>query len=238
MAKLRNREDFNAYSVILRVSERKRSNGRGLMGHEGLFFTILWTILIFRKGVIGKTLSPRLNSGRINKGKHMNTSQLTTKTLSAAALAVAMVSTPALAQTALTSDAARQLVEPFYSMLTQPGTKDVRAIAEKFLAPEWKSYSDDTNFKGREAFINQVMGFGKLIPDLKWEIREVIVAGDRVVVRSNYSGTPQGPMFGMPTNGKSFQAMAIDIHTLQNGKSVTVYHIEDWASALRQLSVK
>ena len=168
----------------------------------------------------------------------MNTSQLTTKTLSAAALAVAMVSTPALAQTALTSDAARQLVEPFYRMLTQPGTKDVRAIAEKFLAPEWKSYSDDTNFKGREAFINQVMGFGKLIPDLKWEIREVIVAGDRVVVRSNYSGTPQGPMFGMPTNGKSFQAMAIDIHTLQNGKSVTVYHIEDWASALRQLSVK
>jgi predicted ester cyclase len=165
----------------------------------------------------------------------MTDSRLTSKALTAVALTATMASAPAIAQTALTPDAARQLVEPFYNMLTQPGTKDVRAIAEKFLAPEWKSYSDDTSFKEREAFIKQVVGFGTLIPDLKWEIRDIMVAGDRVVVRSTFSGTPSGPMFGMQTNGKSFQAMAIDIHTIQNGKSVTVYHIEDWASALRQL---
>ena len=82
------------------------------------------------------------------------------------------------------------------------------------------------------------MGFGKLIPDLKWEIREVMVSGDRIVVRSTLSGTPGGLMFGTPTNGKSSQALAIDIHTIQNGQSVKVHHIEDWASALRQLAVK
>lgn len=168
----------------------------------------------------------------------MNTSLFSSKTVAAAALAVTMASGSALAQSNLSTEAARQMVEPFYNMLTLPATKDVRGIAEKFLAPDWKSYSDDTNFKRREAFINQVMGFGKLIPDLKWEIRDVMVSGDRIVVRSTFSGTPSGPMFGTPTNGKSFQAMAIDIHTIQNGQSVKVHHIEDWASALRQLAVK
>jgi predicted ester cyclase len=168
----------------------------------------------------------------------MNASLFKTKAIAAAALVASLASTGAMAQSNLTPEAARNLVEPFYSMLTQPGTKDVRAIAEKFMAPEWKSYSDDSNFKGRDAFINQVMGFGKLIPDLKWDVREVLVSGDRIVVRSSISGTPVGPMFGTPTNGKTFQAMAIDIHTIRDGKSVTVHHVEDWASVLRQLSAK
>ena len=32
--------------------------------------------------------------------------------------------------------------------------------------------------------------------------------------------------------------MSIDIHTVENGKIVTSYHIEDWAGAIRQLKGK
>ena len=34
---------------------------------------------------------------------------------------------------------------------------------------------------------------------------------------------------------KSFRSMSIDIHTVENGKIVKVYHVEDWASVVRQL---
>ena len=84
----------------------------------------------------------------------------------------------------------------------------------------------------------QVTGFGKLIPDLTWDVKEVLVAGDRVIVRSEASGTPQGPFFGVPLGGKSFQIMTIDVHTVSDGKLVTAHHVEDWAGAIRQLTAK
>jgi len=32
--------------------------------------------------------------------------------------------------------------------------------------------------------------------------------------------------------------MTIDVHTVENGKLVTAHHVEDWASAIRQLTAK
>ena len=72
--------------------------------------------------------------------------------------------------------------------------------------------------------------------NLKWEIKEVMVSGNRVVVRGEGSGTPAVTFLGVPVAGKSFQVMSIDVHTIENGKIVRSYHIEDWASAIRQLA--
>ena len=148
-----------------------------------------------------------------------------------------VVSCAAAAQT-LTVEQARQQVAPFYDMLNQPATKDLKALAERALSPDWKSYSSETDFKGRDGFVAQVGGFGKLIPDLKWDIKDVLVDGNRIIVRSEASGTPVGPFFGVAPTGKSFRIMTIDIHTIQNGKAITAHHVEDWAGALRQLSAK
>ena len=79
------------------------------------------------------------------------------------------------------------------------------------------------------------MGFGRAIPDLAWTIKEVFTDGDRIIVRSEASGTPAGDFMGVPHSGKSFRIMAIDIHTVENGKLVMAHHVEDWASGLRQL---
>ena len=42
-------------------------------------------------------------------------------------------------------------------------------------------------------------------------IKGVLVAGKRVVVRGEVSGTPAGDLFGVAHTGKSFRIMAIDI---------------------------
>ncbi|WP_418318566.1 ester cyclase [Piscinibacter sakaiensis] len=160
-------------------------------------------------------------------------------TFTLAALVLAAGAGAASAQTKpLTSEQARQQIAPFYEMLNQPATKDLKALAEQTLSPDWKSYSADGEFKGREAFVGQVGGFGKLIPDLRWDIRDVLVDGNRIIVRSEASGTPVGPLFGVQPTGKSFRIMAIDIHTIKDGKAVTAYHVEDWAGAIRQLTAK
>jgi len=151
---------------------------------------------------------------------------------------IALLAGPAFGQTTLSTAEARKLIEPFYSMLNQPASKDLKALSEQALAPDWKSYSSETDFKGRDGFVAQVGGFGKLIPDLKWDIKDVMVDGNRIIVRSEASGTPVGPFFGVAPTGKSFKIMTIDIHTVKDGKAITAHHVEDWAGALRQLSAK
>lgn len=136
----------------------------------------------------------------------------------------------------LTQEQAHALLDPFYSALDRPASKDTRTLVENALAADWKSYSNETEFKGREAFIGMVSGLAKSMPDLRWEVKEMLVSGNRVIVRSITSATPQDQFMGMPVAGnKSFTIMAIDIHTIADGKGVAVHHVEDWASAIRQL---
>src|SRR5262245_49655156 len=76
------------------------------------------------------------------------------------------------------------VVTRFYDMLNQPATKDVARIAGDILRADWRSYSGEAASKGRDEFVAQVQGFGKAIPDLAWSVKETLVDGDRVVVRS------------------------------------------------------
>jgi steroid delta-isomerase-like uncharacterized protein len=132
-------------------------------------------------------------------------------------------------------DQAHAIVAPFYDALNRPALKDVRALVERAASAEWRSYSGENTSKGREEFIQQLMGFGKAIPDLTWDLKSVLVDGDRVIVRSEARGTPAGDFMGVPHTGRSFAIMTIDIHTVAAGKLVAAHHVEDWATALRQL---
>lgn len=132
-------------------------------------------------------------------------------------------------------DQARALIAPFYDALNTPASKDVRALIEGLASPDWRSFSGETVSKGRDEFIQQVMGFGKLLPDLAWDIKSVFADGDTIIVRSEASGTPAADFMGVPHAAKRFAIMAIDVHTVQDGKLLRAHHVEDWASALRQL---
>ena len=135
----------------------------------------------------------------------------------------------------LTAEQARSIVAPFYDSLNQPASKNVRALIEGAASPDWRSFAGETASKGREEFIQQVMGFGKMIPNLAWDIKEVLVDGERIIVRSEARGTPAGDFMGTPHSGKSFAIMTLDVHTVVAGKLVRAHHVEDWAGAIRQL---
>ncbi len=90
--------------------------------------------------------------------------------------------------------------------------------------------------KNKAQLTGQLGFFWKLIPDLKWVPQEVVNEGNKYVVRSLASGTPNGDFMGLPTDGtKTFSIMTIDIHTIIDGKVVEVHHLEDWGTAMKQL---
>lgn len=134
----------------------------------------------------------------------------------------------------------RSVVEAFYTRLLSSATApDIPERASTIIAANWESIGDYSGAnKSREQFVRQLQGFGKLMPDLKWSVQEILQQGDRFVVRSRVTATPTGPLFGVPPSGKSFDIMTIDIHTVANGAIVRSYHVEDWAGALRQISAQ
>ena len=62
------------------------------------------------------------------------------------------------------------------------------------------------------------------------------MSGDKVTVRSVATGTPKGNFFGVEADGtRSFRIDTIDIHEVADGVVVRVHHVEDWASAVKQV---
>lgn len=131
----------------------------------------------------------------------------------------------------------KDVVAPFYNKcLTVNSDTNVAELMGKLLADNFQS-KGSADVKTKEQLVGQVQFFWKLIPDLKWEIQEMIQEGNRVIVRSMASGTPNGDFMGVKATGAtSFKIMTIDIHTVQNGQVVEVYHLEDWPTAIKQLS--
>lgn len=148
----------------------------------------------------------------------------------AATLGLAVHAGPALAD-------GTAAVTAFYDLLSNPGEQ---AHVDAFLATTKDTWESIGTYSGqaktRDAFLGQVGGFGQLIPDLDWAIQDMHVADDAITVRSRATGTPVAPFFGVDGAGRSFDIMTIDIHEVKDGTIVRTYHVEDWATALQQLS--
>src|ERR1700716_1336615 len=156
-------------------------------------------------------------------------------------LAAAMLTGASTASAqSLTEEQARAAIAPWYSLFNVAGRGDVRAIQQQILTEDYQSCSGYLPGEcwGRDTSIKVVSNFASTIPDMRFDIKEMLVAADRVVVRGEVTGTPAGDLFGVAHSGKSFRIMAIDIQTIRDGKIARTYHLENWLSALGQLRAK
>ena len=130
------------------------------------------------------------------------------------------------------------VIKSFYSdLLTTPG--DVTQDAVNAVVVEgWESIPTPRGGPGAEGLFKTLQGFGAVIPDLSWEPQEILQDDNRYIVRSIASGTPVVPFLGVEPSGKSFEIMSIDIHTVEDGRIVKSYHVEEWPQAKGQLSAE
>lgn len=133
-------------------------------------------------------------------------------------------------------DKNREALVAFYKKALTVNTETTPTkVLTEVLAGDFIS-SGSVESKGKPELMGQVEHFWKLIPDLKWEPQDIITEGNKYVVRSSVSGTPNGDFMGLPTDGtKSFKIMSIDFHSLESGQLKSVHHLEDWGTAIKQL---
>ncbi len=139
----------------------------------------------------------------------------------------------------LTHAHARAIVTPWYALFNQPVRGDLKTLHDRIVSADYRSYTGDGPGESWDAdtSIKLIGSFAESIPDLHFEIKELFVDGNHIIVRGEVTGTPARALFGgaIAHSGKSFRILAIDIQTIENGKIAKTYHLENWFAAMAQL---
>jgi steroid delta-isomerase-like uncharacterized protein len=113
-------------------------------------------------------------------------------------------------------DAAVALLSPDAKIFASGGFEPAKSEDLKHLLPVWYT-----------AF-----------PDYVHEIHDVIAEGNKVVVRLTYTGTHKGDFLGAPPSGNTFKYLGIHIITVENGKVVEAWILEDMLYLFQQLGME
>ncbi len=136
---------------------------------------------------------------------------------------------------ALTLEEARRISAPLYDALNRPGEKDVSALLARACHDDYQSFHTNQDFLTRDQLVDVFRTMGDSIPDLAWNVVDIHVLDDMIVVRGEATGTPVAEFFGAAPTGKAFKTMAIDLFTVRDGKLAKAFHIENWMTAIEQL---
>jgi predicted ester cyclase len=129
---------------------------------------------------------------------------------------------------------AKEIALRFYDPLM---TGDVSATAE-FMAEDWIDLPEKAGqTPGRAGFAQMVSELRGFFQGLVWSIDDVIVDGDRVVVRSTLRGTPHAHLLGLNVTGHEVAFMAIDIHRVADGRIAQTWHVEDKMAIMKQFGL-
>ena len=114
-------------------------------------------------------------------------------------------------------------------------TKDPRLV-DRILSEDWVDIpAAPGQPPGREGMKHLIVQLTTTFPDLKVTNEEILQEGNKVIVRSQLTGTQQGDFVGLAPKNRAMNIMAIDIHEFRDGKIVRTWHTEDWLTGLHQL---
>lgn len=123
----------------------------------------------------------------------------------------------------------------FYEEVVNQGKLDA---AGTYLTP---GFVDHAPLPGRSSsstgFREGLAELKVAMPDFRVAVEEVLVAGDRVVVRSTWTGTHQGPYQGSPATFRSVRVGAIDILRIEDGRIAERWEQLDSGMLARQLGL-
>ena len=109
---------------------------------------------------------------------------------------------------ALSREEMQRRTEEFYAAMNAKDLDDVLArmddaVVDHQLPPEMPNGKE-----GAAAFFHMMFGSA---PDMRFDILDMLISGNRVTVRSRVTGTQTGPFMEMPATGKPFDVEGIDI---------------------------
>ena len=98
--------------------------------------------------------------------------------------------------------------------------------ADRYIAPGLIEHNPNLpqGLEGRKQFVAAVLaGFS----DYHGEIQEIMAEDDKVVVRTLWTGTQDGPFLGQPATGRKLRFTTADFIRIENGKVAEHWDVVD-----------
>lgn len=103
------------------------------------------------------------------------------------------------------------------------------------LAEDFKEIDQRGATKNKTESIAETKELKKAMPDLRYDIKEIIAEGDKVAVVDTFSGTMKGEIMGMQPTGKMMSVPEVDVYRVKNGKLTEVRSAFDTGYMMEQL---
>jgi predicted ester cyclase len=148
------------------------------------------------------------------------------------ALAAAALALPLLAAAPARAEAPEALVQPAQTILDP----SLPAATAQALAADFVDHTLPAGRpQGPEGPIAASAGFRQAVPDLRAEVGQMIVAGDRVSVFLHFTGHFTGTFGGHQGKGQAIDFIAMDIYRIRDGRIAEDWHLEDNLTLLKQM---
>jgi steroid delta-isomerase-like uncharacterized protein len=125
--------------------------------------------------------------------------------------------------------AAHRLVEDFVAAYNT-GNPD---LLDRCLAADYRH--PNPAIPDRAAFKKVVARWVSVVADLELAVHDIIVDGDKIVVRMTFSGRQVGDIMGIPLTDRTFSVGLIDIFQVENGLLAEHWDEMDLLGLHRQL---
>jgi steroid delta-isomerase-like uncharacterized protein len=128
---------------------------------------------------------------------------------------------------------AETTVRQMYDALSTGDT----TLADQALAADWEAHPALRTGAGPAGWKATIAHLRGAFTDLTVTIEDVVVAGDRVAVRTVTRGVHTGELLGVPGTGRPVEFRAADFHRLTGGRIAATWHLEDYFGLAAQLGL-
>jgi steroid delta-isomerase-like uncharacterized protein len=110
-------------------------------------------------------------------------------------------------------------------------------LVDELYAPDfvWHVVDIGEDVVGTAAFKEMVTSFRTAFPDIQVTFDEVLVAGDKTVLRWTMTGTNTGPLQDLPPSGQPVQLHGVAISHAVEGKTAEVWQHYNQLSMFQQM---
>jgi len=110
-------------------------------------------------------------------------------------------------------------------------------IFDEVISNDYIDYGHQPPGRGLSGAMDDYREFTGGFKDARFNIDDLVVAGDRVVARWTCTGTHTGDFIGIPATGKKMSVLGISMYRLRDGKIVETRNSADVFGMLVQLGV-
>jgi steroid delta-isomerase-like uncharacterized protein len=109
-------------------------------------------------------------------------------------------------------------------------------LVDELVADDFVEHEEFPGITGGKEGIKEFFGMMRsAFPDLRFEVEDVVAAGDTVVGRVRMKGTHKGPFMDMPPTGKQIDVPTMDWVRFRDGRAVEHWGVTDTGVMMEQL---